>query len=518
VPVVEPESKRVLVADDEMNMRRVLEAILRREGYDVVTAANGADAFAQMNRSIHTVITDLKMPGLDGMGLLRKLQTDFPEVPVVMITAHGSVENAVEAVKLGAFDYLEKPFEQEQIRQIVAKAMRTHELARRDARPEEPFGRGRFRLIGESPAIRQIYAVVEKVANTPSTVLITGESGTGKELIARALHENSSRHGGPFIKINCAAIPKTLMESELFGYEKGAFTGAVGAKPGRFELAHGGTLFLDEIGEIPVEMQVKLLRVLQESEFERVGGIKTIKVDVRLVTATNRDLPELIAEDTFREDLFYRLNVVPIHIPPLRERREDIPLLADHFITKFNDRLRKEITGISAQAVAVLGSYHWPGNIRELENLMERTMLFCEGPQIEGYDLPPEMGHGGTTPTAGSAAAWLTTTGTHSAPPPLDDVAATHPAGPGGGGPATPPSGPITLTSLPAVTSAPAGSLKEAVRAETERVERGLIMRALEETNGNVTQAARKLKISRKSLQTKMKEFGLRDRESVRET
>jgi two-component system response regulator AtoC len=507
VAATDPVAKRVLVADDEMNMRRVLEAILRREGYDVVTAANGLDAFAEMNRDIHTVITDLKMPGLDGMGLLRKLQTDYPEVPVVMITAHGSVENAVEAVKLGAFDYLEKPFEQEQIRQIVAKAMKTHELARRDARPEEPSGRGRFRLIGESFAIRQIYAVVEKVASTPSTVLITGESGTGKELIARALHENSSRHGGPFIKINCAAIPKTLMESELFGYEKGAFTGAVGAKPGRFELAHGGTLFLDEIGEIPVEMQVKLLRVLQESEFERVGGIKTIKVDVRLVTATNRDLLREIAEETFREDLFYRLNVVPIHIPPLRDRREDIPLLADHFITKFNERLRKEITGISSAALECLGAYNWPGNIRELENLMERTMLFCEGPQIDARDLPPELIHlaAGAVSALAPAAPTTAITGTSSssrtpvAPVPIatEDVV----------------SG-LSTTTLP---TAAAGSLKEAVRAETERVERELILRALDETSGNVTQAARKLKISRKSLQTKMKEFGLRDRESPRD-
>ena len=390
---VEPEAKRVLIADDELNMRRVLEAILRREGYDVVTAANGLDALAAMNRGVHTVITDLKMPGLDGMGLLKKLSADYSDVPVVMITAHGSVENAVEAVKLGAFDYLEKPFEQEQIRQVVAKALSTFALARRDARPEEPTSRGRFRLIGESSAIKQIYGVVEKVANTPSTVLITGESGTGKELIARALHENSSRHGGPFIKINCAAIPKTLMESELFGYDKGAFTGAVGAKPGRFELAHGGTLFLDEIGEIPIEMQVKLLRVLQESEFERVGGIKTIKVEVRLVTATNRDLLQEISAGSFREDLFYRLNVVPIHIPPLRERREDIPLLVDHFIAKFNERLRKQIEGIDDDAIERLVAHPWPGNIRELENLMERTVLFCEGPQIGVADLPPEISH-----------------------------------------------------------------------------------------------------------------------------
>src|SRR5688572_13254015 len=375
-------------------MRRVLEAMLRREGYDVITAANGVEALGGMTAGVHTVITDLKMPGLDGMALLKRLSVEYPDVPVVMITAHGSVENAVEAVKLGAFDYLEKPFEQEQIRQVVAKAINTYALARRDARPEEPSARGRFRLVGQSPAIRQIYAVVEKVASTPSTALITGESGVGKELIARALHENSSRHAGPFIKINCAAIPKTLMESELFGYDKGAFTGAVGAKPGRFELAHGGTLFLDEIGEIPIEMQVKLLRVLQESEFERVGGIKTIKVDVRLVTATNRDLMQEIAAGGFREDLYYRLNVVPIHLPPLRERREDIPLLVSHFITKFNDRLRKEITHIEPEAVNRLVSYNWPGNIRELENVIERTMLFCEGSVIRLVNLPTDLQHG----------------------------------------------------------------------------------------------------------------------------
>jgi len=470
--------KRVLVADDELNMRRVLEAILRREGYDVITAANGLDALGGMETKggVQTVITDLKMPGLDGMGLLKRLSSDYPDVPVVMITAHGSVESAVEAVKLGAFDYLEKPFEQEQIRQVVAKAINTYALARRDARPEEPSEHGRFRLVGQSPAIQQIYGVVEKVANTPSTVLITGESGTGKELIARALHENSSRHAGPFIKINCAAIPKTLMESELFGYEKGAFTGAVGAKPGRFELAHGGTLFLDEIGEIPVEMQVKLLRVLQESEFERVGGIKTIKVDVRLVTATNRDLVAEVGLGAFREDLFYRLNVVPIHIPPLRERREDIPLLADHFIAKFNDRLKKEISSILPDAVERLVAYQWPGNIRELENLMERTMLFCEAPAIRVSDLPVEV----------TGAALLS-----AAPPPAGAPGAT--------------------AADEAARPAPE-SLKEAVRAETERVERELIQKALDATGGNVTQAARKLKISRKSLQTKMKELGLREK------
>ena len=504
----EPDTKRVLIADDEINIRRVLEAILRRDGYEVITAANGEEALAGMSREVNTVITDLKMPGLDGMGLLKRLSVDFPDVPVVMITAHGSVESAVEAVKLGAFDYVEKPFDQEQIRQIMAKALRTHMLSRRDARLEQSATRGRFRLVGESAAILQVYQVVEKVADSPSTVLITGESGTGKELVARALHDYSSRSRGPFIKINCAAIPKTLMESELFGYEKGAFTGAVGSKPGRFELAHGGSLFLDEFGDIPIEMLVKLLRVLQESEFERVGGIKTIKVDVRLITATNRDLAAEITSGGFRDDLYYRLNVVPIHLPPLRERREDIPLLVDHFIARFNERLKKQITGVEPEAIDRLISHTWPGNIRELENVIERTILFCEGPLIRLQYLPADIG--------GSPAL--------AAPPTAPEERAPNAPTSSGSLPAQPPAPTAAPSSMPlpaasvSATSAPlvgeeVGSLKEAVLAETKRVERELIQRALDETGGNVTQAARKLQISRKSLQTKMKELGLRDKE-----
>jgi two-component system response regulator AtoC len=368
--------------------------------------------------------------------------------------------------------------------------------------------------VGESSAIRQVYQVVEKVADTPSTVLITGESGTGKELVARALHDNSSRRAGPFIKINCAAIPKTLMESELFGYEKGAFTGAVGSKPGRFELAHGGSLFLDEIGEIPVEMQVKLLRVLQESEFERVGGIKTIKVDVRLITATNRDLAAEITTGGFRDDLYYRLNVVPIHLPPLRERREDIPLLVDHFLTRFNERLKKQVTGVEPEAIDRFVSHQWPGNIRELENVIERTVLFCEGPLIRLADLPGELGgtpnQAMSPPTAPAVEERTPASSASSGSLPAQGSERPQSA-------AQPTSQPASQsTSQP--TSAPpvgeeVGSLKEAVRAETERVERELIQRALDETAGNVTQAARKLQISRKSLQTKMKELGLRDKE-----
>ncbi|HEY1584538.1 MAG TPA: sigma-54 dependent transcriptional regulator [Polyangia bacterium] len=474
----------------------MLGAILLRDGYEVLEGRDGEEALALVDGhdNIAALITDLRMPRLDGMGLLRRMVAEHPDVPVIMITAHGSVDSAVEAVKIGAFDYIEKPFEQTQIQQVVAKALKQHELDKRAPRATQPAASGgRYGLIGRSPVLELVFSMIEKVADTPSTVLISGESGTGKELIARALHNNSSRKAGPFIKINCAAIPKTLMESELFGYEKGAFTGAVGSKPGRFELADGGTLFLDEIGEIPVDMQVKLLRVLQESEFERVGGIKTIKVDVRLVTATNRDLQKEVAAGTFREDLYYRLNVVPVHLPPLRERRGDIPLLVAHFVARFNERLKKQITSVDDEAVAKLTAHSWPGNIRELENVLERTILFSEGPTIRAVDLPPEFS-GTTTPAAAATA------NVPLAVPPASSIPNV-----------TPPFG--TTAPPPPGGEGRASSLKELVRQETERVERELIVRALDETGGNVTQAARKLKISRKSLQNKMKEFGLRDRE-----
>jgi DNA-binding NtrC family response regulator len=482
---------RVLVADDEPNLRRVLIAILRREGYEVVQAADGADAIEALSQPIDVVITDLKMPRVDGMEVLRHASVHHPSVPVIMITAFGTVDNAVAAVKAGAFDYIEKPFEQEQIRLIVNKAVKQAHLSRREARPvlaDAGSGvRGQFGLVGESGEMQSIYAIIGKVADTPSTVLITGESGTGKELVAKALHEHSSRKGGPFIKINCAAIPKTLMESELFGYEKGAFTGATSSKPGRFELADGGTLFLDEIGEIPVEMQVKLLRAIQESEFERVGGIKTIKVDVRLITATNRDLEKETRGGNFREDLFYRLNVVPLAIPPLRSRSGDIPLLVEHIITKFNERLKKKVRGISDEAMHVLTRHTWPGNIRELENVLERTILFSSGDRIEEGDLPADLR------SAAIAEADAAPARPHSVSQEIAIVAANGLDG-------REPTGPT--------------SLKAMVRAETSRVERELIARALDETGGNVTQAAKLLKISRKSLQMKMKEFGLRDREA----
>jgi nitrogen regulation protein NR(I) len=466
-----PEKKQVLIVDDEPNLRKILSAQLSRDGYDVMTAEDGEQGLAMLREHhIDLVITDLKMPKIDGMTLLRQAHAEAPELPVVMITAHGTVDTAVEALKLGAFDYLTKPFDKDEVRQIVAKALKTRQLADEEASSTGAAAPGaRFGIIGSSPGLTDLYAVLERVADTPTTVLITGESGTGKELVARALHDHSSRKDKPFIKVNCAAIPKELIESELFGYERGAFTGAVSSKPGRFELANGGTLFLDEIGEIPVEMQVKLLRALQESEFERVGGIKTMRVDVRLVAATNRDLKKLIAGGTFREDLFYRLNVVPIRLPALRERTTDIPLLVEHFLAKFNERLKKHVAGVEDDAIGVLSSYAWPGNIRELENVIERAVLFCDAPKLRAQDLPPDV-------RGAPAAASL----------------------------------PVTDTDLKAALASD-GGLKEHVKVAMSRLEKELVSRALTQTGGNVTHAARLLKISRKGLQLKMKELGLRE-------
>jgi two-component system, NtrC family, response regulator AtoC len=489
-----PEKKQVLVVDDEANLRRILAAMLQREGHDVHLAENG-EAGLQTLREHHIdlVITDLKMPRMDGMELLREALRIAPDLPIVMLTAHGTVDNAVEALKLGAFDYLTKPFDQTEIRTVIRKALRTRDLSAKDASVEAlPGVRSpiRFGIVGESDPILAVYQALERVADSPTTVLVTGESGTGKELVARALHESSSRRDKPFIKVNCAAIPKDLMESELFGYERGAFTGAVSSKPGRFELASGGTLFLDEVGEIPVEMQVKLLRVLQESEFERVGGIKTIRVDVRLVAATNRDLKKEIAQGAFREDLFYRLNVVPIVLPALRERVTDIPLLVEQFVEKFNQRLRKQILGADEGALSRLSAYGWPGNIRELENVVERAMLFADGPRIRERDLPPELLS--LTPAGGQPSA------RPSAAPPADSSGTTPIPGAVAGSP----------------SPSPDDGLKEVVRAATSRLEKELIQRALDQTAGNVTHAARLLKISRKGLQLKMKELGLRERET----
>lgn len=456
-----PGKKQILVADDEPNLRRVLGAQLTRDGHEVHLAEDGLAALKCLtDNHIDLVITDLKMPGLDGMGLLRKALEMDASLPVVMITAHGTVDNAVEALKTGAFDYVTKPFDQEELRTIVKKALTTRDLAARDATRADSAPYSRYGIIGQSPAVVEVYGLIDRVVDSPTTVLVTGESGTGKELVARALHESSARKSRPFIKVNCAAIPRDLIESEFFGHERGAFTGAINAKPGRFELASGGTLFLDEIGAIPLETQVKLLRALQEGEFERVGGVRTIQVDVRLVAATNADLKKQIEEGSFREDLFYRLNVVEVKLPALRDRAFDIPLLVEHFITKYNARLGKSVQGITADALALLSAYGWPGNVRELENVIERAILFTDGPRVQLEHLPNEIANKGR---------------------PTQDAASTE------------------------------VGLKEQVRAAMNQLERQLIQKALEQTGSNVTHTARLLKLSRKGLQLKMKELGLRD-------
>jgi two-component system response regulator AtoC len=461
------EVKQVLVADDEENLRRVLKAQLQHDGYEVHSVADGAAVLQAMGEHhIDVLITDLRMPKLDGMEVLKAVSGRYPNVPVIMITAHGTVDTAVEALKLGAFDYVTKPFDRAELRRVVSKAAKTRELSQKHV-SGDPSERGRYRIIGQSEPMRGVYDVIEKVADTPSTVLITGESGTGKELIARALHENSARKNKPFVSVNCAAIPPDLLESELFGYERGAFTGAVTSKPGRFELAHGGTLFLDEIAEIPVSMQVKLLRALQEQQFERVGGIKTITVNVRLIAATNRDLKARIADGGFREDLYYRLNVVAVHLPPLRDRPSDIPLLIDHFVQNFNSKLDRSVSGFEQGALELLLRHGWPGNIRELENVVERCMIFAEDGEVGAQHLPAEIRE------------------SHGEP------------------------GPSLVAGIDA-TPGETG-LKEVVREATLKLEREFIARALEQTGGNVTHTARLLKISRKSLQNKMKELGLRD-------
>jgi len=481
---------RLLVVDDEANMRTVLQGLLAREGYHVELAADGKAALEALEKSggnVHAVLTDLRMPGLDGMQLLAEIVKRYPGRPVVMLTAHGTVDTAVEAMKVGAFDFVTKPFNAAELRAVMRKAVTTaladldivdtDDDARADEPPAErsdgdkPEVLSRFGMIGRSKGLGEIYAILDKVADTPTTVLVTGESGTGKELVAQALHNHSSRKGRPFIRVNCAAIPATLIESELFGHEKGAFTGAIASKPGRFELADKGTLFLDEIGEIPTELQVKLLRAIQESAFERVGGLKTIKVDVRLVAATNRNLQQEVETGRFREDLFYRLNVIPIHLPPLRERSGDIPLLVDHMLTRFNERLKKNVKRLTPEAAAAFKAYQWPGNVREMENVLERLVLFCEGDEI-GIDLlPDELKSPAGLPAAAGGAAVAR----------LDR----------------------DLTGRV--------SMKELVRETTAQLEKELIIQALEQTHGNVTRAAQLLMISRKSLQNKMKEFNLRE-------
>src|SRR6266487_6035483 len=380
----------ILIVEDEAKMRRLLELNLGEEGFPNLSAGDAESGLKLLREnSVDLVVTDLKLPGMNGLEFLQAVKHQNAALPVIVMTAFGTVETAVEAMKAGASDYVLKPFSLAEMRMVIHKELDVRNLREENRSLREALGKrySHPNIVARSPKMQEVLATVERVAPTNATVLLGGESGVGKDLIARAIHEKSRRARGPFIKINSSAIPESLLESELFGYEKGAFTGANASKPGKFELADKGTLFLDEIGDVPPAIQVKLLRVLQEREFERLGGTKTVKVDVRLVAATNRDLRAALEQGTFREDLYYRLNVVPISIAPLRERKEDIPYLVDHFIARFAREAGKPIEGITPAAMKLLTAFHWPGNVRELENIIERAVALFAGTVIDVRDI-----------------------------------------------------------------------------------------------------------------------------------
>ncbi len=451
----------ILIVEDEPKMLRLLEMNLAEEGYKVRSAAD-AEAGLKLFREhrIDVVVTDLKLPGMNGLEFLEAVKRADSRIPVIVMTAYGTVETAVEAMKAGASDYILKPFSLEEIKLIVGKELDVRRLQEENLSLREALRRRyEFKnIVARSPKMQEVLATVERVAPSNSTVLLGGESGVGKDMIARALHQHSRRAAGPFIKINCTAIPENLLESELFGYDKGAFTGAATMKPGKFELADKGTIFLDEIGDVPGSIQVKLLRVLQDREFERLGGTKTLKVDVRVVAATNQDLRAALEEGTFREDLYYRLNVVPINIPPLRDRKEDIPYLADYFIERFARESGKPIRGITPEAQRVLMDFHWPGNVRELENIIERGVALSSGDMLDAADVRLDL-----SPARGVPAAT---------------------------GNIFPPEG-VTL----------------------EQFEDGIIQEALRRAAGNKSQAARLLGISRNALRYRLAKIGVPEEE-----
>jgi len=451
---------RILVVEDERAIQLALRGLLGREGFDVVVAGSGEEARACLREAaFDLVLTDLALGrGASGMDVLRAAKAERPECAVVLITAHGSERIAVEAMKAGAEDYVPKPFDNDEIRLVVQRALERTRLARENRWLLEQVQRGFGfeNLIGSGPAMQRIFATLQKVAETDLTVLVRGESGTGKELVAQALHQRSPRRGRPFVAVNCAAIPRELVESELFGHEKGAFTGADARREGRFEAAHGGTILLDEIGDMPRETQAKVLRVLQERSFERVGGVRPIEVDVRVVAATHRRLEEEVQRGRFREDLYYRLRVVEIELPPLRERREDVPALAQRFLERVGERLALEKRRLGEGALAALVSHPWPGNVRELENAIERAAVLAAGPVIEAADLRL----GGETPEAAADAAGL--------------------------------------------------AFGEAKRRAVLRFERAFLLAALRRSGGNVSRAAESVGMVRQSLQQKIRELGLR--------
>lgn len=384
----------ILVVDDEVNIRNALVTMLEKKGYQLYGAGTGEEALQHLEEvRMDLVITDLRMPGIGGMEFMHRLKEQWPDTEVVVMTAFGSIDTAVAAMRLGAYDYLTKPIDRERFPVVVEKALERHALAFENKQLRDRLAtRARFdQLVGESEPMQRVYGLVEMVADSDVTVLLTGESGTGKELVARAIHHKSPKADGPFITLNCGALPDNLFESELFGYEKGAFTGALTTKAGRFELAHGGTLLLDEIGELSLKSQVDFLRVLETKEFRRLGGTKVVKVDTRIIAATNRNLAEAVKQGDFREDLFYRLNVVPIKLPPLRERGDDIPLLVETFLPEFCAQHRRAPKEVSREAMRLLRLYAWPGNIRQLRNLLERLVVTVREDMLQPQHLPEEI-------------------------------------------------------------------------------------------------------------------------------
>ncbi|ALA57595.1 sigma-54-dependent transcriptional regulator [Nitrospira moscoviensis] len=387
---------KILVVDDDAVARELLAEALKKEGYDVEAFSNGADAIERgKQQRVDLVLTDIRMGTVDGLTVLREFKRFSPDTSIVLLTAFGSLEGAIEAIKQGAYDYLAKPFKKEEIKLVVQRSLDHCRLVRENARfREELKTKDEWSpLVGSSPAMLEVYKLVARVSESKSTVLLQGESGTGKELIARAIHANGPRRDKPFVPVNCGALPDTLLESEMFGYEKGAFTGAIGTKTGLFEAANGGTLFLDEIGELGPALQVKLLRVMQDQEVRRVGGTGSVKVDVRIIAATNRDLEQLVKDGKFRDDLYYRLNVVRITLPSLAERKEDIPMLAHHFLQKCAAGSPGMVRGLLPETMALLKQYRWPGNVRELENAIERAVSLSHGPLLTPDDLPEAIRH-----------------------------------------------------------------------------------------------------------------------------
>ena len=387
-------NENIILIDDSPEIRENLSDSLRAEGYDVDTSSDGAEGISRIENKFYDIIlTDLKMPGVDGMEVLKYVKENSPDSICIVLTGYGTIKNAVEAIKLGSFDYLTKPVKLEEIRITIQRALEHRNLKRENINLRNQLKKKyKFEnIIGDNEKMQKVFETIEKVADTNSTILILGESGTGKELVAKAIHYNSDRREGPFVPVNCAAIPGELLESELFGHEKGAFTNAISTRIGRFELANGGTLFLDEIGDMNPILQSKLLRVLQERQFERIGGIKSIKTDIRVIAATHQDLKKAVQREKFREDLYYRLNVIPIKIPPLRDHKSDISLLVNHFLNQFSKTKKKKIVGISKDSMEKLMEYDWPGNVRELENIIERMVILTNNEMISLEDLPEKI-------------------------------------------------------------------------------------------------------------------------------